>query len=640
MGWGWALLLAVLPACPAAAAVTADDPRYQQARAAAETLHRESEFEQVLESCREAPPVSEDLPYRLICLIADENRPDITIPALFDIHVDALGQGKADLAAQALSIAAWRQSETGDIRGAFGTYERALAMGERLSPAVLNDITLNTGGLYVMYGDPEYVAKGVELHQLVITRLQEMKKADPANTSLDFGISLTQHNIGVAHALHLDDHAHALEWFDRVDRGNGEFIRSALVFSALSALQLGRLEDARRYLSQSHAAPRPRGTPSRYLRCYQELVQLGLDGHAQLAPCRDLDEREPLQVKLDLAKRMAVLEQPEWRMAGLEAMHRLFIGTLEAQLKQGSIHGASRAELNRLQAEAKLQDELVEKERALKRMEQQRLTSLRLLAGALVAILLLVLLVILLRLRQDRKLARHFHTMSLQDGLTGLHNRRYFEQHIEAELERLRRAGPAESSQALALCLVDIDHFKRINDTHGHAAGDTVLVEAARRLRATLRDADMVVRWGGEEFLLATWVKDRAQVGCVIERVRQAFADQPIRLPDGTALDVTCTIGAIALPATTGSAAPVARDRLLQLADAALYLGKEQRDCWICIEEVIDPVVLAQDVDGALVRLEAEGRLRLACGPCQPSGHGRADTGSGHCADAADTGTR
>ena len=128
-------------------------------------------------------------------------------------------------------------------------------------------------------------------------------------------------------------------------------------------------------------------------------------------------------------------------------------------------------------------------------------------------------------------------------------------------------------------------------------------------------------------------------MGCVIERVRRAFADQPMQLPDGTALDVTCTIGAIALPATTGSAAPVARDRLLQLADAALYLGKEQRDCWICIEDVTDPDVLAQDVDGALVRFEAEGRLRLARGPGQPAGYGHADS-AGHCADAADTGPR
>src|SRR5690606_22147458 len=161
---------------------------------------------------------------------------------------------------------------------------------------------------------------------------------------------------------------------------------------------------------------------------------------------------------------MAGMQDEAWRRLGLEGLHHLFVDTLEPQLKQSAMHAASRTELSRLQVEARLQEELVRKERALQQAEQARLVNQRLLAGALVAILLLVVLVVALRLRHNRKLARHFRDMSLHDGLTGLHNRRYFEHNVVRELSQARRAQRDGSPRTVAICLLDVDHFKRIND--------------------------------------------------------------------------------------------------------------------------------------------------------------------------------
>ena len=103
--------------------------------------------------------------------------------------------------------------------------------------------------------------------------------------------------------------------------------------------------------------------------------------------------------------------------------------------------------------------------------------------------------------------------LSESDALTGLANRRGFQAAMQA-------APRIEGS----MMLVDIDHFKRINDRWGHAAGDVVLVEVARRLRAALRDEDLIVRWGGEEFLLWLPVVSRDEAEVMAERILAALA--------------------------------------------------------------------------------------------------------------------
>jgi diguanylate cyclase (GGDEF)-like protein len=121
--------------------------------------------------------------------------------------------------------------------------------------------------------------------------------------------------------------------------------------------------------------------------------------------------------------------------------------------------------------------------------------------------------------------------------------------------------------------LLDIDHFKRINDQYGHAAGDAVLVEVGRRLNEVVRGSDMVLRWGGEEFLVYSQGVGEAQRPVLVQRILNAIASAPVVLEDGTALQVSATAGAVSLPLASSEACNW--EQAIALADRALYKGKE-----------------------------------------------------------------
>lgn len=165
---------------------------------------------------------------------------------------------------------------------------------------------------------------------------------------------------------------------------------------------------------------------------------------------------------------------------------------------------------------------------------------------------------------------------SLTDPLTGLRNRRYFEHGIEADarLALRRREVPAGASGGdLVFALLDLDHFKAVNDTHGHAAGDAVLVQAATVLRAALRASDTLVRWGGEEFLVVVRFVDRAQAARLAEKLRAALAAHVFALPDGTSLRRTCSVGFAPFPFSATHPEPSWED-IVQAADRCLYAAK------------------------------------------------------------------
>jgi diguanylate cyclase (GGDEF)-like protein len=169
----------------------------------------------------------------------------------------------------------------------------------------------------------------------------------------------------------------------------------------------------------------------------------------------------------------------------------------------------------------------------------------------------------------NAELAHH----SAHDPLTGLHNRRSFQDRMRS------RTGEAAPQPDAADCftLLDIDHFKRINDDYGHAAGDAVLVEVGKRLRATLRESDMVLRWGGEEFLVYSQGVTAAQRPLLVQRILDALASAPVLLADGTLLAISATAGASSSPMANGSATAPSMDwqQAIALADRAMYKGKE-----------------------------------------------------------------
>ncbi|MEM9011536.1 MAG: PleD family two-component system response regulator [Pseudomonadota bacterium] len=156
--------------------------------------------------------------------------------------------------------------------------------------------------------------------------------------------------------------------------------------------------------------------------------------------------------------------------------------------------------------------------------------------------------------------------LAVIDPLTGLFNRRYAMQHLGKIIDRGRA-----TSGDVAVMMLDLDRFKSINDRYGHDAGDVVLKEFARRLLANVRGLDLVARLGGEEFFVAMPETDTVAAGLVAERVRRAVANTPVFMPDGTAIEVTVSIG-IALDCGRDEEP----EALIKCADRALYLSKRE----------------------------------------------------------------
>jgi diguanylate cyclase (GGDEF)-like protein len=163
----------------------------------------------------------------------------------------------------------------------------------------------------------------------------------------------------------------------------------------------------------------------------------------------------------------------------------------------------------------------------------------------------------------NARLHRIVERQALIDGLTGLANRRRSESALDEEIVRASRLGGE-----LTLAILDIDHFKDVNDRYGHAAGDSVLKELALVLDRSLREIDTAGRWGGEEFALILPGTDTAGGARLCERIRQTLADRHIPIEGGTTVSVTASFG------VAGFAAAGSRERLLAAADEALYRAK------------------------------------------------------------------
>lgn len=164
----------------------------------------------------------------------------------------------------------------------------------------------------------------------------------------------------------------------------------------------------------------------------------------------------------------------------------------------------------------------------------------------------------------DERFNRNLYESAVRDGLTGLYNRRYFDDRLRAELAFAHRHG-----RPLALILADIDYFKRVNDERGHQVGDLTLREIGRRLAGAMRAEDVIARYGGEEFVILCRDANEAQARALAERLRTVVAEN-IEVPDGAPLRLTASFG-LAIVSQTGEAGEV---HLVKAADRALYEAK------------------------------------------------------------------
>jgi diguanylate cyclase (GGDEF)-like protein len=209
---------------------------------------------------------------------------------------------------------------------------------------------------------------------------------------------------------------------------------------------------------------------------------------------------------------------------------------------------------------------------------------------------------------------------SITDPLTGLHNRRFLTDHIEQDIaaslrrwQEARAGGGTPVDTDSVFFLLDVDHFKRVNDVHGHAVGDAVLVQFGRRLRSVMRESDYLVRWGGEEFLAVARDTDRARAEELAERMRTVVAETPFLTEGGKLLTVTCSIGFACLPYLPWRPHALGWQDVVRLADLALYAAKRAgRDAWVGLHatEEAQPESLLATVYGGPQKALHEGEIR------------------------------
>lgn len=177
----------------------------------------------------------------------------------------------------------------------------------------------------------------------------------------------------------------------------------------------------------------------------------------------------------------------------------------------------------------------------------------------------------------NARMYRQVEKMATTDGPTGLFNHRHFQERLAAELERGERY-----KQKLALVLVDIDHFKKVNDTYGHPAGDKILKEVAKILASTIRTVDIAARYGGEEFAIILVNTDGKGALETAERIRKIMESGKFNIGDGTAVKITGSMGIAVFPDDTGMDEGSQR-RLISKADNALYIAKKQGRNRVCL---------------------------------------------------------
>ncbi|SEA46163.1 tetratricopeptide repeat-containing diguanylate cyclase [Alkalimonas amylolytica] len=225
--------------------------------------------------------------------------------------------------------------------------------------------------------------------------------------------------------------------------------------------------------------------------------------------------------------------------------------------------------IQRLEQANALQERTIENKQL-----QNRLILLAAFASALAGILMWQLYRKVRHINRRLKEAnKQLEFQSLRDPLTGLFNRRSFQQRMAKRWQQKEHRHHGEERDALIL--LDIDFFKQINDQHGHAAGDDILIEVAKRLTQSLRQHDQAIRWGGEEFLLYLHRIKPKDLNTLVERTLYLLAEKPFMV-NGQPIVVTATAGFITLPFDDIPEEKLNWEKALQLADLALYSGKSK----------------------------------------------------------------
>jgi len=219
--------------------------------------------------------------------------------------------------------------------------------------------------------------------------------------------------------------------------------------------------------------------------------------------------------------------------------------------------------------------------------------------------------------------------LTVTDPLTGLKNRRYLDLTIEDDLAKVHRDHHSLAKRGIArmavnidmlFLMIDMDHFKQVNDTYGHAVGDSVLQQLRDRLLAAVRDTDTVIRWGGEEFLVVAKGSDRAQADVLAERILSGIRDRPFHVGGEAFITKTCSLGFSPYPCEDDDSAPADWHKVVEVADRCLYAAKKSgRNGWVGVQERTDHVDLGRFLEDPSNAIEG-GAWALSTSFSDPQG--------------------
>lgn len=211
---------------------------------------------------------------------------------------------------------------------------------------------------------------------------------------------------------------------------------------------------------------------------------------------------------------------------------------------------------------------------------------------------------------------------STTDPLTGTRNRRFFFENIQRDIAQSVRAhleGGDHSERDIVFYLIDLDNFKKVNDRFGHDGGDRILIESARRISSAIRNSDLLVRWGGEEFLVVSRSTNRNQAAILANRVLDAFRSKPFQIDASDQTSQTCSIGWAAFPWYEDDVNSLSYEGVLKYADRALYrakkAGKNQAIGMVHSEEGANPVTVSDSLSEALIHSADLERDKLQQSP-------------------------
>ncbi len=474
----------------------------------------------------------------------------------------------------------WRstvRSSLADVLSQLGQHERAVALaGEALELArelgddtLLSDAYTTLGVVLEAGGDSEGLLQAMQ------SAIAHARRAGN-----DIGLAVLLGNVAHYHLVRLEFaeaerfSQEALDVAEQAEDIRGRAL--ALANLGLSRIGLGRIEEGK------------------------ALVAMSLE-YDQLQGLRN-------EMALTQAELGAALERAGDFAGAVQALHaarRLQDEIFREDQQRAVLALQEKVEAQRREKVIKQ----LEAENARKAAEVERRQLQQWVWRLLSVLLLLALILVVIGLRRLRASNRHLAGVNAQlrlqserDPLTGLANRR----HVQAVVQHAQ-GGPGFKG---TLMLIDLDHFKLINDRHGHAVGDALLVETARRLRALSRGDDLAARWGGEEFLLALDWMASAEAAHLAARLLVELS-RPVTV-EGVRIPVSASIGYAALPLPpAGLALPF--EQAMRLVDAGLYLAKlrgRHRACgitWIRESAATSLESVIADIEHA----EAMGRIGL-----------------------------